>query len=109
MRSPQLGFGTKRPTWARRVGSLFSSELVFGYPIVRYFAPTNDLLFDYGMLWPLRAASRRVLTRLFGMLAIRLRHEIANPRGCSLGCSSLPSDPVHPSTRVRSDLRRERS
>jgi len=44
-------------------GSLFSSEQVYGYPIARYFHPTNDVVFDYGMLWPLRAASRRVLIK----------------------------------------------
>ena len=46
-------------------GSLFSSEPVFGYPIVRYFAPTSDVTFDFGMLYPLRAASRRVLDKAF--------------------------------------------
>jgi hypothetical protein len=46
-------------------GSLFSSENVLGYPIARYFGPANDLIFDYGMLWPLRAASRRVLNKAF--------------------------------------------
>jgi hypothetical protein len=44
-------------------GSLFSSEHLFGYPLTQLFRQTDDLVFDYGLLMPLRSASRRVLVR----------------------------------------------
>ena len=47
-------------------GHLFGSEVVFGYPIISYFRQTNDIAFTYGLLWPMRAAGRRVLIKALG-------------------------------------------
>jgi hypothetical protein len=44
-------------------GSLFSSEHIFGYPLMSLFQHTSDLIFDYALLMPLRSASRRVLVK----------------------------------------------
>ena len=44
-------------------GSLFSSEQIFGYPLTQMFRQTDDLGFDFGLLAPLRNASRRVLVQ----------------------------------------------
>jgi hypothetical protein len=44
-------------------GSLFSSEHIFGYPLMQLFQQTSDLIFDYALLMPLRSASRRVLVK----------------------------------------------
>jgi hypothetical protein len=42
-------------------GSLFGSEHVLGYPYLRLFQQTNDIVFDYALLLPLRKACRDVL------------------------------------------------
>lgn len=47
-------------------GRLFSSEVVFGHPIISYFTQSNDIAFTYGRLWPTRAVARRVLIKALG-------------------------------------------
>jgi hypothetical protein len=51
-------------SYTAHTGSLFSSEHIFGYPLMQLFQQTSDVIFDYGLLMPLRSASRRVLSRL---------------------------------------------
>jgi hypothetical protein len=44
-------------------GSLFASEHIFGYPLLRLFQQTNDIIFDYAWRLPLRKACRDVLLK----------------------------------------------
>jgi hypothetical protein len=56
-------------------GTLFSSEHIFGYPLMRLFQQTSDLVFDYGLLTSLRSASRRVLMKALEEACTREEHD----------------------------------
>jgi hypothetical protein len=78
---------------------------------------TSPWLFIHMLSPNLKADSHQTVTALAGTTVLcligsapspSLKQMIMNSQGCSLGCSSLPSASVHPGTRVRSELRRER-
>jgi hypothetical protein len=49
-----------------------------------------------------------LLATIVELSSFDLTHDHHQSAGCNLGCSSPPSDPVQPSTRLLADLRRER-
>jgi hypothetical protein len=58
-RFARLAYGLRSST--DHAGSLFGSEHVLGYPTMRLFQQTDDIIFDYALLLPLRKACRDVL------------------------------------------------
>jgi hypothetical protein len=50
-----------------------------------------------------------LLATIFELSSFGLTYDHHQFAGCNLGCSSPPSGPAQPSTRLLADLRRERS